>query len=149
MNDMINNFETTLKENGYKLTVQRRVILNLLIEHEEKHLSTEEIYELVKKKYPQIGLATVYRTLMLFDKLGLIYKLDFDDGFSRYELNKREADHRHHHLICTQCGNVEEVREDLLDSIEEDILFKNGFLVKDHRVKFYGLCKHCRESTDE
>lgn len=149
MNDMINNFETTLKENGYKLTVQRRVILNLLIEHEEKHLSTEEIYDLVKKKYPQIGLATVYRTLMLFDKLGLIYKLDFDDGFSRYELNTREAEHRHHHLICTQCANVEEVWEDLLDSIEEEILGKNGFLVKDHRVKFYGLCKHCRKDIGE
>lgn len=140
----MNIMESKLKEEGYKLTTQRKAILNLLIEHSDKHLSPDEIYELVKKVYPQMGLATVYRTLLLFEKLGLIYKSNFEDGFSRYEVNTHKDDHRHHHLICTQCGNVEEVHEDLLENLEEEILKKNDFIVQDHRVKFYGLCKNCR-----
>ncbi len=100
---------------------------------------------MVKAKHPEIGLATVYRTMVLLDKLNLVHKLDFDDGFSRYELVKPNEDHRHHHLICSSCGGVSEVEEDLLDNLEEEILRKNGFLVKDHRVQFYGLCKKCRE----
>ncbi len=139
------DLEKKLKEQGLKLTVQRKTIFDLLLAHNNEHLSTEELYELVKEKYPQIGLATVYRTLLLFMNLGLIHKIDFDDGFSRYEINTHEDDHRHHHLICSQCGNIDEVREDLLDTLEAEILEKNGFLVKDHRVKFYGVCNQCRQ----
>lgn len=146
MENLMNLMDSRLKEKGYKLTVQRKTILGLLIEHSDKHLSPDEIYELLRKKHPQIGLATVYRTLLLFEQLGLIYKSDFDDGSSRYELNKQKDDHRHHHLICTQCGNVEEAHEDLLENLEEEILKTNDFLVQDHRVKFYGLCKKCRNS---
>jgi Fur family ferric uptake transcriptional regulator len=54
--------------------------------------------------------------------------------------------HRHHHLICLKCGEVTEVQDDLLESIEKEILKKNGFIVKDHRVKFYGFCKNCRDT---
>ncbi|KUK08004.1 MAG: Fe2+/Zn2+ uptake regulation protein, partial [Caldanaerobacter subterraneus] len=61
-----------LKEKGFKLTTQRRVILDVIMENKDKHLSSEEIYDLVKRKYPEIGLATVYRTLQLFEELGLV-----------------------------------------------------------------------------
>jgi len=145
MSDFDFNLKDQLKDKGYKMTSQRQAILDVLIENDGKHLSTEEIYELVKKRYPDIGVATVYRTLLLFDRMELVYKLDFDDGCSRYELNKNKEDHRHHHLICMSCGSVSEVEEDLLDSLEEEILNKKGFLVKDHRVKFYGICKKCSE----
>ncbi|WHH58873.1 Fur family transcriptional regulator [Petroclostridium sp. X23] len=147
MSNLGNELKDQLKESGYKLTPQRRAVLDVIMEHEGKHLNTEEIYDHVKVKCPEIGLATVYRTLLLFDRLELIYKLDFDDGCSRYELNKHKEDHRHHHLICTRCGNVAEVEEDLLDSLEEKIIEKNQFLVKDHRVKFYGYCKNCRDDN--
>lgn len=147
MSDFEFNLKTELKDKGYKMTSQRKAILDVLIENDGKHLSTEEIYELVKKKYPEIGVATVYRTLLLFDSMELVYKLDFDDGCSRYELNKNKEDHRHHHLICMGCGSVSEVEEDLLDSLEEEILNKKGFVVKDHRVKFYGFCKKCFDET--
>ncbi|MCX7841605.1 MAG: transcriptional repressor [Clostridia bacterium] len=143
MQDNNINFREQLKERGYKLTSQRQAVLDVLLDHEGQHLSTEEIYELVKRKNPDIGLATVYRTLLLMDSMELVYKLDFDDGLSRYEINKHTEDHRHHHLICTQCGCVAEVEEDLLESLEEQILRKNKFVVKDHRVKFYGLCEKC------
>lgn len=143
MRDKSVSFKEQLKEKGYKLTTQRQAVLDVIIQYSGKHLTTEEIYELVKEKHPEIGLATVYRTLLLLDKLELVYKLDLDDGCSRYELNKHNEDHRHHHLICMKCGSVEEVEEDLLDSLEEQILHKNKFIVKDHRVKFYGHCEKC------
>lgn len=135
-----------LKQCGYKFTGQRNAVLEVLVKYSGKHLSTEEIYKYVRDTNPEIGLATVYRTLTLLERIGLVMKLDLDDGFSRYELTRQNEDHRHHHLICSNCGSVSEVEEDLLDSLEEQILLKNDFLVKDHRVKFYGLCSRCRQS---
>lgn len=142
------NLKEQLKERGYKLTIQRQAVLDVLLDHENQHLSTEEIYELVKKNHPDIGLATVYRTLLLLDRMELIYKLDLDDGCSRYELNRSREDHRHHHLICMKCGVVAEVEEDLLGVLEEQIQRKNNFIVKDHRVKFYGYCGNCSKDIE-
>jgi Fur family ferric uptake transcriptional regulator len=144
MNKDSKSFNEQLKEKGFRVTSQRKAVLEVIREHEGQHLSTEEIYELVKVHFPEIGLATVYRTLLLLVSMELVYKMDFDDGCSRYEINSNMEDHRHHHLICLKCGSVAEVKEDLLDSLEEQILEKNGFIVKDHRVKFYGFCKNCR-----
>jgi Fur family ferric uptake transcriptional regulator len=137
------DFREQLKERGLKLTTQRQAVLDMLIEHEGEHLSCEEIYDMVKVNQPEIGLATVYRTLLLLESMDLIYKLDLDDGCSRYELNKNKEDHRHHHLICTKCGTVAEVEDDLLETLEEQILESKGFIVKNHRVKFYGYCSNC------
>lgn len=149
MSDNTINFKEQLKERGYKLTSQRQAVLDVILNHEGQHLSTEEIYDLVKETSPDIGLATVYRTLLLLDRMELVYKLDLDDGCSRYEINRHNEDHRHHHLICTKCGMVSEVQEDLLDSLEEQILRENNFIVKDHRVKFYGYCKKCFEDMQQ
>lgn len=135
-----------LKKRGYKFTGQRGAVLGVLVKYSGKHLSTEEIFQFVRDTNPEIGLATVYRTLTLLERVGLVMKIDLDDGFSRYELARQNEDHRHHHLICSKCGSISEVEVDLLDQLEEQILLKNGFLVKDHRVKFYGLCNHCRQS---
>jgi Fur family ferric uptake transcriptional regulator len=143
MNDKTVSFKEQLKEKGYKLTTQRQAVLDAITKHEGKHLSSEEIYEIVKESYPDIGLATIYRTLLLLDRMELVYKLDLDDGCNRYELNKHNEDHRHHHLICMLCGDVAEVQDDLLESLEDEILKKNHFKVKDHRVKFYGYCEKC------
>ena len=108
------NLKAQLKEKGWKLTPQRRSVLDVILENDGRHLSTEEIYELVKPKCPEIGLATVYRTMQMFDEIGLVYKHNFDDGRSRYELHNNE-DHQHHHLVCVGCGKVIEVEEDLLN----------------------------------
>lgn len=149
MSGIMINLKEQLKERGYKLTSQRQAVLDVILKHEGQHLSTEEIYELVKEINPDIGLATVYRTLILLDRMELVYKLDLDDGCNRYEINKHNEFHRHHHLICTKCGAVSEVEEDLLESLEEQILKKNNFIVKDHRVKFYGYCKDCMKDTEQ
>ncbi|MGG5462397.1 Fur family transcriptional regulator [Clostridium sp. B9] len=133
-----------LKKKGYKLTPQRRAIVDTIIQNEGKHLTAEEIYDEVKKNCPEIGLATVYRTIILLEEMGVIYKLDLEDGCSRYELAHDDEHHRHHHLVCNKCGKVFEVEADLLDELEEEIETKYGFKILDHTVKFFGICKDCK-----
>lgn len=141
-------FKEKLKEKGCKLTLQRRSVLDVLIEHCDEHLSTEEIYEKVKKKYPEIGLATVYRTVQLFEEMGIIDRLNFDDGCSRFELASEDTVHHHHHLICEKCNKVFEVENDLLAEIESEIERKYQFAIRDHNVMFYGTCKDCMKKVE-
>jgi len=147
LNSLISDLKDQLKRKGYKLTTQRRVILDTIIENIDKHLSIEDIFEQVKKKYPEIGLATVYRTVQLFEQLGIIYKLNFDDGRSRYELYQNKEDHQHHHLICLKCGSIYEVEEDLLEDLEKRIEESKDFEIVDHNVRFFGYCKNCRSKS--
>jgi Fur family transcriptional regulator, ferric uptake regulator len=137
------NLKSILREKGYKLTSQREALLDVLEQNNGSHLGIEEIHELVKRSHPEIGIATTYRTLLLFEHMGIVQKLDLDDGYSRYELNSQGMAHRHHHLICLKCGAIYEVKEDLLDTLEQQILYEQGFIVEDHSVKLYGICKDC------
>jgi len=146
---IVKNFEEKLRNKGYRNTEQRQAVLSAIIDNEGRHLSTEEIYDIVKANSPDIGLATVYRTLLLLEEMNLIHKVDFNDGRSRYELNKSNEEHLHHHLVCTQCGSIYEVKDDLLEQLEKQIYNKNGFLVTNHSVKFYGLCSDCQKSNGQ
>lgn len=138
-------FKERLKEKGYKLTTQRRAVLDILIQHSGEHLSAEEIYSFVKEKFPEIGLATVYRTVQLFEDMNIINRLNFDDGCSRFELHANNESHHHHHLICEKCNKVFEVENDLLEEIEREISEKYKFQVKNHKVTFYGHCEKCSQ----
>jgi len=138
----ISVIEDRLKEKDLKLTPQRRVVLDVLLDNQSKHLSAEEVFEFVRKKFPDIGLATVYRTLQLFDDFDVIKKLDFNDGCYRYELIEDQR-HQHHHLICIKCGKIYEFDDDLLEDLEKRIYKNNSFKVIDHAVKFFGYCKDC------
>ncbi|GAA0069483.1 transcriptional repressor [Clostridium sardiniense] len=138
-----------LKKKGYKLTPQRRAIVDTIIKNEGKHLTAEEIYDEVKKDCPEIGLATVYRTVLLLEEVKLLSRLDLSDGCSRYEIIHQDEEHRHHHLICNQCNKVFEVEEDLLDELEQRIETKYGFKIQDHSVKFFGICEECMKKNKE
>ena len=140
-------FEDELKTKGYRITDQRKAVLNSMIKNEGRHLSSEEIYGLVKTDFPEIGLATVYRTLFLLEEMGIIHKIDLDDGRGRYELSRNNEEHLHHHLICTKCGTISEVKDDLLEQLENQIFNENGFLVKNHSLKFYGICSNCLKKS--
>ncbi len=141
----IEEVKELLKEEGYKLTTQRQAILDAICENHEKHLNPEEIYDIVKKKYPDIGIATVYRTLQLLEKLNIIYRVNFDDGYNRYELNYASENHHHHHLICLNCGKVMEVKIDLLEALENEIEKEYNFRILDHNLKFFGYCSDCQK----
>ena len=90
---------------GYRMTMPRQIIISVL-NKTSKHLSAEEIYLAVHKIYPGIGLTTVYRTLELLVRIGLVFKVDFGDGRSHYELSTGPKRIQHHHLICIRCGRV-------------------------------------------
>ena len=139
------NIKEKLKIEGYKLTTQRMAILNIIIENKDEHLSSEEIYDFVKVDHSEIGIATVYRTLQLFEKLVIVYRLNFDDGFNRYELNMDSDSHQHHHLICLDCGSITEVKLDLLENLEAGIERETEFKIENHNVKFFGYCKKCQK----
>ena len=138
-----------LKQKGYKLTPQRRAILDIIIDKEGQHLTAEEIYDEVKKICPDIGLATVYRTVLLLEEVNVIYKLDLNDGCSRYELVHSDEEHRHHHLVCNKCKKVFEVQDDLLEELEERIEKTYKFKILDHSVKFFGICSDCCDHKEE
>ncbi|MDD5793223.1 MAG: Fur family transcriptional regulator [Clostridiales bacterium] len=144
-----NVLKEDLKRKGYKLTPQRRAIVDTIIQSEGKHLTAEEIYDEVKKICPEIGLATVYRTIQLFEQIGLVSKLQLNDGCSRYEIVHSDERHMHHHLICNICNAVIEVEDDLLEQLEEKIKKQYKFKILDHSVKFYGICEECQKKMND
>lgn len=145
--DSLKKTKNQLHESGFKLTPQREATLVVLLENEKDHLSAEEIYFFVKKKNADIGLATVYRTLEILTDIKIVDKISFDDGVARYDLRKEGADHFHHHLLCLECGNIEEIEEDLLGDVEKIVETDFRFLVKDHRLTFHGICQNCQATT--
>lgn len=147
MEHRIERIKKQLHSHSYKLTPQREATVRVLLEREEDHLSAEDVYLLVKEKAPEIGLATVYRTLELLSELKIVDKINFGDGVSRYDLRKEGAKHFHHHLVCIECGSVEEIENDLLEDVEKIVQRDWGFQVQDHRLTFHGVCKQCQEVT--
>lgn len=140
----VNQIKQQLSAHNYKLTPQREATVRVLLENEEDHLSAEDVYLLVKDKAPEIGLATVYRTLELLSDLHIIHKLNFGDGVTRYEFRAEGAEHHHHHLICLNCGSVDEIMEDLLGPIEQQVEREFDFQIMDHRLTFHGICHRCK-----
>jgi len=146
-------FKRLLKEKGLKVTSQRLLVLEVLAEHQDRHMTAEDVYELVKEDYPEIGLATIYRTLQLLLEMQLVDRINLDEGYVRYEIGELFSDgkrgkHHHHHLICKNCGKILPFKDDLLDELERRIEEETGFHVIDHELKFYGQCEECQKQMD-
>ena len=144
-------WQIKLKESGYKLTTPREIILDIL-NNTSEHLSAEEIYFEVCKVYPNIGLATVYRTLELLVRIDFIFKFDFGDGRARYELKEGpEGPRPHHHLVCVNCNRVIDYTSSvneviaLRKIIEKGLSKKYHFKISNHFFRFDGLCDKCQE----
>jgi Fur family ferric uptake transcriptional regulator len=135
-----------LNGQGLKATRQRDEILKVFIAA-GRHLSAEELYQLVKKSVPGIGFATVYRTLKLLSDAGLAHEQRFEDGFTRYEYNA--SDSHHDHLICTRCGEIIEFENEQIEQLQQDVALKNRFLVQSHKLELYGLCAACQDKTQK
>lgn len=139
-------FKKILQSRGLKVTNQRLAVLEAIAGCPGCHLTAEEIFAIVKTDSPGIGLATVYRTIQLLLELNLIDRIDLDDGYVRYEIGDMrtsESGHRHHHLICLECGKVMPFQDDYLEELERRITQTTGFQIVDHEVKFYGRCREC------
>ncbi len=146
MNTKLEDLKGILAGHGYKLTSQRKLILQVLLDNKGEHLSAEEVYNNVKEENPDVGLATVYRTLELFCQLGIAKQITFNDNCRRYELENDES--HHHHLICNNCGKVIEFNDEILEEFERNLQKSYDFKVTEHRIKFYGLCKDCSVSDE-
>ena len=141
----INELKKRLQLGQHKMTPQRKVVLEVFLDNENAHLSAEDVRGMLRDRDSDIGLATVYRALELMCDLGILQKMDFGDGCSRYELNLPDPNaHQHHHLICRGCGKVFEFSDDLMDELEDTIAEKCKFKILDHQVKFFGYCEECQ-----
>jgi Fur family ferric uptake transcriptional regulator len=147
--ERIDRIKKQLHAQSYKLTPQREATVRVLLENEQDHLSAEDVYLLLKEKSPEIGLATVYRTLELLSELKIIHKINFGDGVARYDLNAEGAERFHHHLVCIHCGSVDEILEDLLGDVEQKVERDFNFKVLDHRLTFHGVCHRCKDQVEE
>ncbi|XID93955.1 Fur family transcriptional regulator [Paenibacillaceae bacterium WGS1546] len=142
--EQIDKINRQLTVNGYKLTPQREITLKVLLENEKDHMSAEEVFMMVRQKFPEIGLATVYRTLELLAELQIVQKMNFGDGVARFDLRMEGHDHMHHHLVCKVCGALEEIEEDWLPELEQRVASEYGFKVTDHRLDFMGVYQTCK-----
>ncbi|KMK76098.1 Fur family transcriptional regulator [Alkalihalobacillus pseudalcaliphilus] len=149
MEKRLERIKKHLHSQSYKLTPQREATVRVLLEHEEDHLSAEDVYLLVKEKAPEIGLATVYRTLELLADLKIVDKINFGDGVSRFDLRQEGAAHFHHHLVCIECGAVDEIQQDLLGDVEAIVERDFNFKIKDHRLTFHGICYRCHDKDKQ
>ncbi|OUM98092.1 MAG: transcriptional repressor [Paenibacillaceae bacterium ZCTH02-B3] len=148
MEARVEKIKQLLQSQGFKLTPQREATVRVLLENEEDHLSAEDVFMLVKEKFPEIGLATVYRTLELLTEMHVVEKLNFGDGVARYDLRTESNKHHHHHLICVRCGSMTEIMDDWLLPLEERLEKEYRFRVLDHRLDFQGVCASCREKEE-
>ncbi len=130
-----------LREQGYRLTPQRMMILSA-VESGNGHISAEEIYAQVAAKYPYVNISTVYRTLELLKKLGLAIETDLGDGRLRY--HSTEKGH-HHHLVCSECGAIIDIDESTLARLKDVLLHRYNFSAELRHVAIFGLCGNCKK----
>jgi Fur family ferric uptake transcriptional regulator len=135
---VMRTFAEHLVKNGLRLTGQRRAILDLFLTS-DRHLSQEEIYQALRAK--GIGRATVFRTLKTLQACGLAAPVVGRDGTPRFEINLERP--HHDHLICVECGRIQEVRWPALEKIQEETCRRAGFVPKWHRHEIFGLCRDC------
>ncbi|TCM85284.1 Fur family transcriptional regulator [Rhodovulum steppense] len=132
---MTDTIETRAEARGLRMTDQRRVVARVL-EASEDHPDVEELYSRASDVDPRISLATVYRTVKLFEESGIIERLEFGDGRARYE--DAERDH-HDHLIDLNTGAVIEFCDPEIEALQERIAEKLGYRLKGHRLELYGV----------
>ena len=128
-----------LREQGYRLTPRRMVILSA-IENSSNHISAEDIYTQVIAKYPRVNISTVYRTLELLKRLGLVTETDLGEGRVRY--HPADKGH-HHHLVCQECGTIIDLDESLLASLKSALLREYKFSADLRHLAIFGRCANC------
>ncbi|MDP1593200.1 MAG: ferric iron uptake transcriptional regulator [Gallionella sp.] len=131
-----------LKNAGLKSTVPRLKVLSLFESGQERHMSAEDVYKLLLASGDDVGLATVYRVLTQFEQAGLLVRHYFEGGKSVFELNQGK---HHDHIVCLQCGRVEEFYDTAIEARQEKVASDRGFSIRDHALHIYADCtkKQC------
>lgn len=129
-----------LRKAGLKVTVPRVKVLKILESADPHHMSAEDVYRRLIEMGEDVGLATVYRVLTQFEAASLVRRHNFEGGHSVFELEEGE---HHDHLVCVNCGLVEEFVDDTIESRQEAIAKKAKFKMTDHNLTIYGVCHQC------
>jgi len=138
---------TELKNSGLKATLARLKILELFKTTSKKHLHAEEVHQLLNNNGDlDVSLATVYRVLLQFEQAGLLTKQHFDENRAFFELSEHE---HHDHLVCLDCGHVQEFCDDLIEQQQNTIATQYGFKLQSHELLLYGHCmkQECQYKT--
>jgi len=147
---IISNPALALHEAGYRFTTQRRKVLSVLRDSHD-HPTAEDIHNRLCRRGERTSMGTVYRTVDLMEKIGLVGKINVGDR-NRYELMEGHSDIQHHyHLVCKKCGRIMDISEDVLlaheKSLEElvtEVGEASGFQVSGHQFRIFGICGDCR-----
>lgn len=142
---MTDAFATYLRDHNLPVTEQRLAIAEVVL-GSERHLSADEVASELRVRGLSVGTATVYRTLELLVRSGLVVERDFGEGFRRYE-PARDVPH-HEHLLCTVCGRVQEFRDERLERMTTLIAESQHFARTSHRLVIFGVCGECRGTRD-
>ena len=126
-----------LKRAGLKATVPRLKILEILETSDTHHLSAEDVYRELLDSSDDVGLATIYRVLTQFESAGLVTRHHFESGHAVFEL---ERGHHHDHIVCIQCGKVEEFYDQTIEDRQKSVVGKMGYEIQDHSLVIYGDC---------
>ena len=126
-----------LRKAGLKATVPRLRILHVLETSERRHLSAEEVYRALLDAGEDVGLATVYRVLTQFESAGIVVRHHFESGQSVFELN---VGSHHDHIVCNQCGHIEEFMDETIERCQHEVARRAGFSIRDHSLILYGDC---------
>ena len=142
MADAKNGFEIIihkLKHNGHRITPQRLAIVKILAKS-EGHLRVENIHVQVKKDFPTMSLATVYKNIIFIKSFGEVLELGFPDGSNRYDGNRPTP---HPHVICIECKKIVDPDLDSLDEIKREVALETNFKILNHRLDVFGICNNC------
>lgn len=130
-----------LRQHARKVTGPRQSILEVLRRNTHP-LTNKEIFTALPRG--EGDLATVYRSIHLLEKMGMVKRFDFGDGVARFELVREGEDGHHHHLICRRCATVVEIEDCFPRELEERIASRNGFKRLTHKLEFFGVCPRCQ-----
>jgi Fur family transcriptional regulator, ferric uptake regulator len=133
----MSNSPTDLKASGLKATLPRLKILDIFQNSSVRHLTAEDVYKILLADNMDVGLATVYRVLTQFEQAGLLNRNHFESGKAIFELN--EGSH-HDHLVCLDCGRVEEFVDEEIEARQQRIAAERGFRIAEHALAIYGSC---------
>jgi len=140
------SLKAELNERGWRLTPQRETILNIFKELPKgNHLSAEDLYNLLHEKGEGISLSTIYRTLKLMARMGILRELELAEGHKHYELNQPYPYH-HHHLICVRCNKTIEFKSDQVLKIGTKTSQKEGYHLLDCQLTIHAICPACQRS---
>ena len=137
MSEPKDTLQAMLKQGGYSITKQRMMVFNLLLGQEPMMMS-----QLIKNAHGRIDTVSIYRSIALFEKLGIVQRLNIGWKY-KFELTDKFADH-HHHLSCKNCGKVIEINEHALEDFIRQVAKQNSFQAVEHQIEVQGYCEACR-----